>query len=38
MTLLWLILDRDIAADPSLGLLLWIGIAGLVGIGATVAE
>ncbi|EJK62175.1 hypothetical protein THAOC_17225 [Thalassiosira oceanica] len=29
---------KDIAADPSLGLLRWIGVAGLVGIGATVAE
>ena len=38
MTLLWLIPGRDIAADLSLGLLRWIGFAGLVGIGATVAE
>ena len=37
-TLLWLVPGRDIAADPSLGLLRWIGVAGLVGIGATVAE
>jgi len=29
----------DIAVDPSMGLLWWIGVAGLVvGIGATVAE
>ena len=38
MTLLWLIPGRDIAADPSLGLLRRIGVAGLVRIGATVAE
>ena len=38
MALLWLIPGRDIAADPSLGLLRRIGVAGLVGIGATVAE
>ena len=38
MTLLWLIPCRDIAASPSLGLLRRIGVAGLVGIGATVAE
>ncbi|EJK74928.1 hypothetical protein THAOC_03364 [Thalassiosira oceanica] len=38
MTLLWLIPGWDIAADPSLGLLRQIGVAGLVGIGATVAE
>ena len=34
----WLVPGRDIAADPPLGLLQWIGVAGLVGIGATVAE
>ena len=38
MMLLWLIPGQDIAADPPLGLLQWIGVAGLVGIGATVAE
>ncbi|EJK61813.1 hypothetical protein THAOC_17630, partial [Thalassiosira oceanica] len=38
LTLLWLIPGRDIAADLSLGLLRRIGVAGLVGIGATVAE
>ncbi|EJK71702.1 hypothetical protein THAOC_06833 [Thalassiosira oceanica] len=37
MTLLWLIPGRDIVADPSLGLLRRIGVAGLVGIGATLA-
>ena len=37
-TLLWCTPGRDIAAEPSLGLLRWIGAAGLVGIGATVAE
>ncbi|EJK76682.1 hypothetical protein THAOC_01543 [Thalassiosira oceanica] len=38
MTLLWLIPDRGIAADPSLGLLRRISVAGLVSIDATVAE
>ena len=38
MTLLWLIPGRDIAAEPYPDLLRWIGVAGLVGIGATVAE
>ena len=38
VTLLWLIPGRDIAADPPLGIPRWIGVAGLVEIGATVAE
>ena len=38
MMLLWLIPGRDIAADPSLGLLRRIGVAGSVSIDATVAE
>ena len=38
LRLLWLIAGRDIAEDLSLGLSRWIGVAGLVGIDATVAE
>ena len=37
-TLLWGIPAWEMAADPPLGIPRWIGVAGLVEIGATVAE
>ena len=38
MKLLWLIPGWDIAVNPYLGLLRWVGVAGLVENGAKVVE
>lgn len=38
MTIIWLVIGQDIVADPNLGLLRWIFVADLVGIGATGTE